>query len=77
MLALLVFVSYPGWVCIPPVVLNSSVHSPYEGPFTMPIETAQRLKSEPSQLWLEIVRSDDPRFADLKKRCPPIFFPAR
>jgi hypothetical protein len=75
-LALLVYVSYPGFVCLPPVVLDASVRSPYEGPFTMTFDEAQRLKADDARgpLWLEIVGEDDPRFDDIKRRCPAIFF---
>jgi hypothetical protein len=75
MLAILLFVAYPGFICVPPVELNNLVRSPYQGPFVMSLEKAQALKATSSQLWLQLVRGDDPQFESIKARCPPIFFP--
>jgi hypothetical protein len=72
MLALLVYVAYPGFACVPSADVGSS---PYTGPFVMSVERAQEIKdANTTQIWLEIVSSDDPRFSDIKLRCPPIYF---
>jgi len=70
--ALLLYVAFPGFACIPSDIMSSA---PYAGPFIMPIERARQIKDDyHGPLWLQLVRGDDPRFADIKSRCPPIYF---
>lgn len=75
--ALLVYVAFPGFACIPPADVAVRT-SPYTGPFVMTVAAAQQAKTAYERsggpLMLQLVGEDDPKFADIKSRCPPIYF---
>jgi hypothetical protein len=78
--AILLFLGYVGFACLPPpsADLSHIVDAGYSGPWTMTEAQAQDLaatgpdRGVPSDRY-EIIRGDDPAFEAIMARCPPIY----
>lgn len=71
--AILLSTGLVGFACLPPpdAVIGPS---PFNGPFVMDIHTANNRARDLPQFKLEIIRSDNPHYAEIASRCPPIFY---
>ena len=70
--AILIFTGWMGFACLPPP--NVAIGPlPFTGPFAMSLDVAQHRAAALPEFNLEVIRDDDPNYAEIVSRCPSIF----